>query len=98
MDELLDTILTVEQFVIAGAAILGLATLASAALVFWLSLRLRRREIETLHKIGGSRLGIGLLMMSEISAVLLAGAVLATGLTLLTSQFGSLVIRALVRM
>jgi putative ABC transport system permease protein len=98
MDELLDTILTVEQFVIAGAAILGLATLASAALVFWLSLRLRRREIETLHKIGGSRLGIGLLMTSEISAVLLAGAVLATGLTLLTSQFGSLVIRALVRM
>jgi putative ABC transport system permease protein len=98
MDELLDTILTVERFVIAGAMILGLATLASAALVSWLSLRLRRREIETLHKIGGSRFSIGLLMTSEIAAVLLAGAVLATGMTLLTSQFGSLAIRALVRM
>ncbi len=34
MDELLDTILTVQRFVIAGAVIVGLATLASAALVF----------------------------------------------------------------
>ena len=58
MDELLETILTVERFVVAGAVIVGMATLAYAALVFMLSLRLRRREVETLFKIGGSRLSV----------------------------------------
>ena len=96
MDELLGTILTVERFVIAGVVIVGLATLATAALVFWLSLRLRRRERLTMIKIGGSRYAVGAVMASEIVVVLLAGVLLAGVLTLLTSQFGSLVIRALV--
>ena len=98
MDELLDTILTIQSFVVAGAVVVGAATLASAALVFMLSLRLRRREIQTLFKIGGSRLAVGTVMVSEIVAVLLAGVILAAGLTFLTSQFGSVVIRALIRM
>jgi putative ABC transport system permease protein len=98
MNELLDTILTVQNFVVAGAVIVGLATLATAVLVFMLSLRLRRREIVTLFKIGGSRLAVGSVMASEIVAVLLSGFVLAGGLTLLTRQYGSLLIRALIRM
>jgi len=98
MDELLDTILTVQSFVVAGAVIVGLATLASAALVFMLSLRLRRREIETLFKIGGSRLAIGTVMVSEIAVVLLSSVVLAGLLTLVTREFGSAAIRALIRM
>ena len=97
MDELLDTILTVQNFVVAGAVILGLATLATAALVFWLSLRLRRREIETLFKIGGSRFAVGSVMASEIVLVLVSGTLIAGALTLLTSRFGSLAIRLLVR-
>ncbi len=44
MNELLATVLTVQRFVVAGTVILGLATLASASLVFALSLRLRRRR------------------------------------------------------
>jgi putative ABC transport system permease protein len=98
MNELLATILTVRSFVTAGAVIVGIATLATAALVFMLSLRLRRREIETLFKIGGSRMSVASVMASEIVAVLLAGVVLAGGMTLLTSQFGSAVIRAFIRM
>jgi putative ABC transport system permease protein len=98
MDELLDTILTVQSFVVAGAVIVGLATLASAALVFMLSLRLRRREIETLFKIGGSRVAIGAVMVSEIAVVLLSSVVLAGLLTLVTREFGSAAIRALIRM
>lgn len=97
MDELLDTILTVQNFVLAGALILGLATLATTALVFWLSLRLRRREIVTLFKIGGSRFAVGSVMASEIVTVLICGTLMAGALTLLTSHFGSLVIRLLVR-
>ena len=98
MDELLGTILTVQNFVVVGAVIVGLATLASAALVFMLSLRLRRREIETLFKIGGSRLSVGAVMASEIVVVLVTGIILAGGLTVLTSQFGSAAIRAFIRM
>jgi ABC-type antimicrobial peptide transport system permease subunit len=63
-----------------------------------LSLRLRKREIETLFKIGGSRLSVGTVMASEVVAVLVIGVVLAAGLTFLTSQFGSLIIRAVIRM
>jgi len=98
MDELLATILTVQRFVIAGAIILGLATLASASLVFMLSLRLRRREITTLFKIGGSRSAVGMVMASEVVVVIVSGAMIAALLTLATQQFGAVVIRALVRM
>jgi putative ABC transport system permease protein len=98
MDELLETILTVQSFVVAGAVIVGLATLASASLVFLLSLRLRRREIETLVKIGGSRAAVGTVMVFEVVVVLLTSVVLAAGLTLLTGEFGSAAIRAFMRM
>jgi putative ABC transport system permease protein len=98
MDELLATVLTVQKFVVAGAVIVGFATLASVVLVFLLSLRLRARERETLFKIGGSRAAVGLIMGSEIGAVLLIGALLAAILTGLTSQFASVAIRALIRL
>ena len=98
MEELLDTVLTVQNFVMAGAIVVGLATLATVTLVFLLSLRLRRREMETLFKIGGGRLNVAAVMASEMVAVLVLGTVLAGGLTLLTSQLGGLVIRTLVRM
>ena len=98
MDELLETILTVQSFVVAGAVVVGLATLASASLVFLLSLRLRRREIETLFKIGGSRAAVGTVMVFEVVVVLLTSVVLAAGLTLLTREFGPAAIRAFIRM
>lgn len=98
MEELLGTILTIQRFVVAGAVLVGLATLASTALVFLLSLRLRLRERETLFKIGGSRLAIGSVMSSEVIIVLATGVVVAGLLTFLTSWFGAVAIRALVRM
>jgi len=98
MDELLETILTVQSFVVAGAVIVGSATLASASLVFLLSLRLRRREIETLFKIGGSRAAVGTVMVFEVVVVLLTSVIFAAGLTLLTREFGSAAIRAFLRM
>lgn len=97
MAELLATVLTVQRFVVAGAIVLGLATLASAFLVFALSLRLRRREINTLFKIGGSRAAVGMVMASEIVVVLATGALLAAILTLATREFGAVLIRALIR-
>jgi putative ABC transport system permease protein len=96
MDDLLATILTVQSYVITAVVIVGLSTLATAALVFMLSLRLRRREIETMIKIGGTRASVFAVLTSEIAVVLLMGVVLAAGLTFLTSHFGSAIIRALV--
>ena len=98
MDELLATILTVQRFVTAGAMLLGLATLATAGLVFWLSLRLRRREVNTLFKIGGSRGTIAAVMASELVGVVIVAVLLAGALTFLTSRFGSYAIRTVVRM
>jgi ABC-type antimicrobial peptide transport system permease subunit len=73
--------------------IVALATLATAALVFLLSLRLRRREIMTMVKIGGTRTSVASILVSEIVVVLATGIVLAGGLTLLTGRFGSAAIR-----
>jgi len=97
IDDLLDTILTVRSFVMAGAVLLGLATLATTVLVFLLSLRLRRRERVTLFKIGGSRGRVAAIMASEIVAVLTAAVLMAAVLTLLTERFGPVAILAVLR-
>lgn len=94
MNELLDTILTIQGFVVAAILLVAAATIATAALVFLLSLRLRRREIETMTKIGGSRGRIGTILVSEVAAVLVLGVLLAGLLTVMTSQFGAGFIRA----
>ncbi len=96
MDELLDTILTVQSYVIVAVVVVGMSTLATAALVFILSLKLRQREIQTMIRIGGSRASIGSIVVSEIVVVLSTSVILAMGLTFITSRFGSAAIRALI--
>ena len=96
IDELLDTILTIQQFIVAAVVIVGLATVATAALVFMLSLRLRRREIDTMLKIGGSRARVASMLLAEVAIVIVLSGVLATIITLLTWRFGPGVIESLV--
>ncbi len=96
MGDLLSTILTVQSYVVAAVVIVGIATLATASLVFMLSLRLRRREIQTMTKIGGSSGRILGVLASEIVGVLILGILLAGGLTALTSRFGADIIRRLI--
>ncbi len=95
MNELLDTVLTVRSYVVAAIGSVAVATLATAALVFLLSLRLRRREVETLHKIGASRSSVALLLASEVVFVLAAGGLAAGALTFVVGRFGRAAIRAL---
>jgi len=96
IDELLDTILTIQQFIVAAVIIVGLATVATAALVFMLSLRLRRREIDTMVKIGGSRpRGVSMLLAGVFIVVILSSS-LAAILTLVTWRFGPGVIESFV--
>lgn len=96
MDGLLKTIITVQNYIIAGVVIIALSTLMTSALVFMLSLRLRKREIETMHRIGGRRQLVISLLGSEILVVLLMAGLLAFALTLLISQWGERLIRLFV--
>jgi putative ABC transport system permease protein len=95
IEQLLDTVLTVQQFVIAAVALVGTATAALAVLVFLLSLRLRRRERLTLYKIGGSQSVIAGVMAAEVIAVLIASSLLAMMLTLFVARYGTDLIRGL---
>jgi len=95
IDELLGTIFTVQNFVVAGMLLVGLAALATAVLVFVLSLRLRKREIETMAKIGGSKLRVAGVLVTEIAVVVSASVVLAGVLTALTTRFASTAVRLL---
>jgi putative ABC transport system permease protein len=97
IEELMDTVFTIQGFVVAALAVVGIATLATSALVFWLSIRLRRREIETLNKIGGSRMRIAAVLAAEVVVVVLLGALLAGTLTAVTAWVGSDVVQNLVR-
>jgi putative ABC transport system permease protein len=95
MTELLDTILTVQAYVVTAVLVVGLATLATAVLVIVLSLRLRKREIDTMVKIGAARGRVAAVLATEIVTVLGLGVLLAAGLTGLTAAYGSELIRAL---
>ena len=97
LDELLGTVVRIKSYVVTAFVLVGLATLATAALVFLLSLRLRCREIETLRKIGASRAHVAAVLTSEIVAVLVLSAVLAGALTALTAFFGAEAVRLFVR-
>lgn len=68
--ELLGTVLTLERYALAVSAVVGAATLALAALVRALALRLRAAEFETLARVGGSRGRVRLTLLFENLAVL----------------------------
>jgi ABC-type antimicrobial peptide transport system permease subunit len=63
--------------------------------VFVLSLRLRKREIETMAKIGGSRVRVAGVLVTEVAVVVLMSVVFAGILTALTSRFASAAVRLL---
>ena len=96
VEELLETILTIQQFIVAAVIIVAIATIATAALVFLLSLRLRRREIDTIGKIGGARWHVASMLLTEIMIVLVLSGGLAALLTALTWQYGSAIIESFV--
>ena len=85
--DLLETVFTVRQYVVAALALVAGATLAVAALVFLLSIRLREREVETLVKIGAARATVATVLAAEVAFVLVAGGLLAALLSLVVLGF-----------
>jgi putative ABC transport system permease protein len=95
VDDLVDTMFSVRNVMLVVSLGLGVATIATAALVFALSVRLRRREIETMRKIGAPRRRIRAVLASEVLIVVVASAAIAAALTALASRFGGLLLRML---
>ena len=93
VDTLLATVFSVQNVVVAALLIVGMATLALVVLVFALSLRLRRGEIATMSKIGGSRARIASILGMEMVGVLAIGLLLAAALTLATGQLAPEIVR-----
>ncbi|RLA49605.1 MAG: hypothetical protein DRR04_00805 [Gammaproteobacteria bacterium] len=96
IDELLDTVFAVQRYVLVAMALVGVATAAVVLLVFLLSLRARRAEMDTMSRLGGSRVAIGSLMLAEIVIVLLASVLLAALLTGATLIWGGPLLQAVV--
>jgi len=71
----------------------GLATILALILVFALSLRLREREIQTIFKLGCSRMTIVQLMAAEIFIIGSASGVLCGVLLMLTKLFSNELVR-----
>jgi putative ABC transport system permease protein len=88
VNEVLDTMFSVRDWVLLGSLAVGAATALTAALVFALSIRVRRREIETIKKIGGGRQRLATILGAEIVVVILAAVVIAGALTAVVSMFG----------
>ena len=87
LDDLLETVFAVQNYVILGLAILSFATVAVITLVFLLSQQLRKGEFHTLLRIGASRSYVSVLIASEIGFVFLLSVLLAAGLTLVTRYY-----------
>jgi putative ABC transport system permease protein len=81
LDDLLETVFTVQNYVVLGLLMLSLATVAVIVLVFLLSQQLRRGEFLTLRRMGASRAFIAALVTSEVVFVFLVSMVLAAALT-----------------
>jgi putative ABC transport system permease protein len=75
---LLQNIFRVKNVLDAVIAVVALATVLAVILVFALSLRLRQREIQTIFKIGCSRMTILKLMAAEIMIIVFSSAILCT--------------------
>jgi putative ABC transport system permease protein len=77
VDELLGFVFQVKRFFDANVLMVSVATALLLGLVFLLTLRVRRRELETLAKIGCARATLVRILATEWAVMLLAGVGLA---------------------
>ncbi|MCK4815566.1 hypothetical protein KA005_07340 [bacterium] len=92
INDLLDTVASVKNYILAGSIVVGFATLVTATLVFVLSIRLRQREIMTIRKIGGTRMRIRAILATEIIIVITMSILFAFLLTLIVNQAGMVIV------
>ena len=94
IDGLLENIFRIKNVLDAVIAIVGFATMLAIVLVFALSLRLRQREINTIFKLGCSRMTIAHLLAAEIIIIVLISGVLCAALVWGVDHYSSDLVRA----
>jgi putative ABC transport system permease protein len=82
VSDILSFVFRIKAFLDAYAVILAIVTVILLCLVLWLSGRLRRRELETLNRLGASRLTVSMLQGTGMAMILFVSLVL-TGSALL---------------
>lgn len=92
---LMATVFTVRRYLLMAAVIVGISTFLSVLLIFLLSLRLRQREIETLMKLGASRLRIAGILATEVLLVLCCSGILAVVMTMAVGTWSEAIMRGL---
>jgi putative ABC transport system permease protein len=95
IDTLMTNIFRIRNVLDAVILFVGLATLMALVLVFALSLRLRQREIDTIFKLGCSRLTIARLLGAEILIIAAISAVLCLLILSVVSHYDQQLVRAL---
>jgi len=95
LDDLLETVFAVQNYVILGLAILSFATIGVITLVFLLSQQLRKGEFHTLLRIGASKGYVAILVASEIGFVFLISILLAAGLTMITRYYAMQILQTI---
>ncbi len=95
IDGLLENIFRIKNVLDAVIAVVGFATVLAIVLVFSLSLRLREREINTIFKLGCSRMTIARLLASEIAIIVLISGALCAAVVWMTNVYSSDLVRAL---
>ena len=89
LDDLLETVFTIQNYVILGLIMLSLATIAVVTLVFLLSQQLRRGEFMTLKRMGASRGFVATLIASEIGFVLFGSLALSALMSWATRHYAT---------
>jgi putative ABC transport system permease protein len=95
IDGLLQNIFRIKNVLDAVVSVVALATILAIVLVFALSLRLREREIQTIFKIGCSRLTIVKLLSAEILIIVAASGVMCGSLLMIVDRFTHDLVRVL---
>jgi putative ABC transport system permease protein len=95
IDGLLTNIFRIKNVLDAVILVVGLATVLAMILVFALSLRLRRREIDTIFRIGCGRATITRLLAAEIGIIVVSSAVLIGALAAAVARYDHALVRML---
>jgi putative ABC transport system permease protein len=95
IDGLLQNIFRIKNVLDAVISVVVLATILAIVLVFALSIRLRQREIQTIFKLGCSRLTIVRLVAAEILIIVIASGLICTGMVFLVNVFANDLVRML---
>jgi len=95
IDGLLQNIFRIKNVLDAVISVVALATILAIILVFTLSLRLRQREIQTIFKLGCSRMTIARLVSAEILIIVLTSGLLCGVIVFAVDELANGLVRML---